>query len=371
MIRTVESVDIVFDVVAGDASKGKVAGHLASFKAASSGVLRTEKKHYDYSCRYNGGQNAGHTIFKDGVKYKTHIVPAGVFHGIKSVIGPGCVVNLDGLIEELNYLEADGFNTDLIKISPMAHIVTEEHIEFDKANLAGKLGTTSKGIAPAYAAKYARTGQRFESLIGQDELITFKVGHNTRCWSDYLFEGQLYGNILCEAAQGFYLDINWGNYPFVTSSETLPYAACSLGFSPKKIRNMYAVAKAYDTRSGTDDANYPDSLFDNPELDLIGQVGQEIGTTTGRRRKVNYMNLDRLIFALNTAGGNKLIISKCDILEQVGIFRLFYHGERRSFVSLDTMKEFITDRVMEECPEVERIYYSYSAETVEDLTVED
>lgn len=369
MTKTVESVDIVWDAVAGDASKGKVAGHLTSFKAASSGILRTEKKHYDYSARYNGGQNAGHTIFKDGVKYKTHIVPAGIFHGIKSLIGPGCVVNLEGLKEELNYLDAAGFNTDLVKISPMTHIVTAEHIEFDKANLAGKLGTTSKGIAPAYAAKYARTGQRFQDYLNANRMC-YEPVVGDKLWEDYLFEDKLYGNILCEAAQGFYLDINWGNYPFTTSSETLPYAACSLGFSPKKIRNIYTVAKIYDTRSGTD-INYPDTLFDNPELDLIGTVGQEIGTTTGRRRKVNYMNLDRLIFALNTAGGNKLIISKCDILEQVKIFRLFYHGERRSFVSLDTMKEFITDRVMEECPEVERIYYSYSAETVEDLTVED
>lgn len=363
MTRSVDSVDIVTDCGHGDNGKGKVVSHLSQFKSASSGILRTEKKYYDFSCRFNGGQNAGHTIFKDGVKYKTHIVPAGIFHGITSVIGPGCVVNIAGLREEIKYLAEAGFNTDLIKISPMAHVVTTEHIEFDKANLSGKLGTTSKGIAPAYSDKYARTGIRFGDFIKTD---------TSSAWprmSDILFDGNLYGNILCEAAQGFYLDIDWGNYPWVTSSTTLPYAACSLGFSPKKIRNIYAVEKAYATRSGNDPL-FPDSLFDNPELDLIGTVGQEIGTTTGRRRKVNYMNLDRLIFALNTAGGNKLIISKCDILEQVKIFRLFYHGERRSFVSLDTMKEFITDRITCECPEVEQIYYSHSAETVEGLTLE-
>lgn len=365
MTRSVESVDIVADMGWGDSSKGKVVSHLSQFKAASSGILRTEKKHYDMVCRWGGGSNAGHTIFKDGVKYKTHIVPAGIFHGITSVIGPGCVVDIAGLRTELNYLAEAGFNTDLVKVSPMAHIVTAEHTEFDKANLADKLGTTSKGIAPAYASKYARTGIQFGEYIKTD------VSSAWPRMTDLLFDGQLYGNILCEGAQGFYLDIDWGNYPYCTSSSTLPYAACSLGFSPKKIRNIYAVEKIYNTRSGEDPILFPDSLFDNPELDLIGTVGQEIGTTTGRRRKVNYMNLDRLIFALNTAGGNKLIISKCDILEQVQIFRLFYHGERVSFVSLDTMKEFITDRVMEECPEVERIYYSYSAETVEGLTIED
>ena len=371
MTRTVESVDIVWDAGFGDSAKGKVVSHLSHFKAATSGMLRTEKKHYDFVARFAGGQNAGHTIFKDGVKYKTHIVPAGIFHGITSLIGPGCVVNLAGLKEELNYLDAAGFNTDLVRISPKAHIVTQQHIDYDKEHLAKRFGTTSKGIAPAYSDKYARTGGRFEDYLNAiDSDCDIPVIGNGQLWKDFLFDGKLYGNVLCEGAQGFYLDIDWGNYPFVTSSTTLPFGACSLGFSPKKIRNIYAVEKIYQTRSGND-PDFPDSLFDNPELALIGEVGQEIGTTTGRRRKVNYMNLDRLIFALNTAGCNKLIISKCDILEQVQIFRLFYHGERRSFVSLDTMKEFITDRVMEECPEVERIYYSYSAETVEDLTVED
>lgn len=368
-MRQVESVDVVYGAGYGDESKGKIAGYLSSLKHSTSGILRTEKKHYDFVARTSGGQNAGHTIFKDGTKYKTHIVPAGIFHGITSVIGPGCIVNLEGLKEELNYLNTAGFNTDLVRISPKAHIVTQQHIDYDKEHLAKKFGTTSKGIAPAYSDKYARTGMRFEEYIEITDDVS--VIGNGPYWRDFLFDENLYGNVLCEGAQGFYLDIDWGNYPYCTSSSTLPYAACSLGFSPKKIRNIYAVEKIYSTRSGEDPSLFPDSLFDNPELALIGEVGQEIGTTTGRRRKVNYMNLDRLIFALNTAGGNKLIISKCDILEQVGIFRLFYHGERRSFVSLDTMKEFVTDRVMEECPEVERIYYSYSAETVEDLTVED
>ena len=360
MTRTVESVDIVYGADWGDGAKGKVVSHLSQFKHATSGILRTEKKHYDFVARWAGGSNAGHTIFHNGVKYKTHIVPAGIFHGITSLIGPGCVVDLLGLKQEMESLDAAGFDTSLIKISPMTHIVQSKHIIFDKENLADKLGTTSRGIAPTYSDKYARTGLQFA-----------KIAEESATWEEHLFDGRLYGNILCEGAQGFHLDIDWGNYPYCTSSVTLPYAACSVGFSPKKIRNIYAVTKIYDTRSGEDPVLFPDSLFDNPELDLIGTVGQEIGTTTGRRRKVNHMNLDRLIFALNTAGGNKLIISKCDILEQVKIFRLFYHGERRSFVSLDTMKEFITDRVMEECPEVDRIYYSYSAETVEGLIVED
>ena len=357
-MKQVVSADIIYDAAWGDSGKGKVSGYLSSFDSITNSILGKNKKHYDIVARWGGGQNAGHTIHLGGKKYKTHMVPAGVFHGITSLIGPGCVVNLELLKEELSYLGGHGFDISLVKISPAAHIVTSEHIQFDKENLAKKLGTTSKGIAPAYSAKYARTGTRFETIAKSDPF-----------WKPYLFDGKLYGNILCEGAQGFFLDINWGGYPYVTSSETLPYAACSIGFSPKKIRNIYAVAKIYDTRSG-EDKNFPDTLFDNPELALIGDVGQEYGTTTGRRRKVNFLNLDRLIFALNTGGGNHLIISKCDILEQAKIFRLFYHGERLSFISLDTMKEFITDRVMEECSELEGIYYSHSPETVEGLSLQ-
>lgn len=366
-MRQIESVDIVYGAGYGDESKGKVAGHLSSFKHRNAGFLRWEKKHYDFTARWAGGQNAGHTIYHNGNKYKTHIVPAGIFHGISSLIGPGCVFNPDLLREELNYLQNAGFDIDLVRISPAAHIVTNEHIEFDKQNLAAKLGTTSKGIAPAYAAKYARTGIQFKD-----------VAHQHTYWERFLFDGNLYGNILCEGAQGFYLDINWGDYPFITSSETLPYAACSLGFSPKKIRNIYAVAKIYETRSGTDEKNFPDSLFDNPELLAICDAGKEFGTTTGRRRKVNYLNLDRLIFALNTAGGNKLIISKCDVLDEVKVYKLYYQGELISFDDKNlcfgadaakSMQSFILSKLDKECPELEEIYFSYSAETVEGLTL--
>ena len=311
-MSTVESVDIIYDTAWGDSGKGKVSSHLSSISSKSIKNLGIGKKHYDIVVRWSGGQNAGHTIHLAGKKYKTHMVPAGVFHGITSLIGPGCVVNLELLKEELSYLSGHGFDTSLVKISPAAHIVTPEHIQFDKENLAKKLGTTSKGIAPAYSAKYARTGTRFETIAKSDPL-----------WKQYLFDGKLYGNILCEGAQGFFLDINWGGYPYVTSSETLPYAACSIGFSPKKIRNIYAVAKIYDTRSG-EDPEFPESLFDNPELSTIGEIGQEYGTTTGRRRKVNYLNLDKLIFALNTGGGSHLIVSKCDVLEEARIFKLYY-----------------------------------------------
>jgi len=356
--KTVVSADIIYDIQYGDSGKGKVSSYLSSQLGRSALLFGSKNKHYNFVVRWGGGANAGHTVYVEGKKYKTHIIPSGVFHGIKSFIGPGCVVNLESLKEELSYLKTSGFDTSLVMISPMAHIVTESHIESDKKGLAKKWGTTSRGIAPAYSDKYARVGIRFGDIAENDDF-----------WKSFLYSEPLYGNILCEGAQGFYLDINWGNYPYVTSSETLPYAACSVGFSPKKIRNIYAVAKIYETRSG-EDPDFPETLFDNPELSKIGEIGKEYGVTTGRRRKVNYLNLDRLIFALKTGGGNNLIISKCDVLEESKIFKLYHKNELVSFDSLKLMKDYISDLVAEECKEVERIYYSSSPEVVEGLFIE-
>lgn len=368
MSGKVVSVDIVYGASYGDESKGKVSSYLSSQLDPQASQDGSSNKYYDFVARWGGGANAGHTVYVNGEKYKTHLIPSGVFHGIKSIIGPGCVVNLDSLMGELIYLDSNGFNIDLVKISPMAHIVSQNHIDFDKSNLSKKLGTTSRGIAPAYGEKYSRTGVRFESIAGIDNPRTFKIGDKKRAWKNFLFDGSLYGNMLCEGAQGFYLDINYGNYPYVTSSETLPYAACSIGFPPKKIKNIYAVAKIYETRSG-EDPDFPETLFDNPDLEKIGEVGQEYGVTTGRRRKVNYLNLDRLIFALKTGGGNKLIISKCDVLEEVKVYKMYYKNNLISFESLKMMKDCISEILKTECPDVEDVYYSSSKEIVEGLSL--
>jgi adenylosuccinate synthase len=344
-VGQVNSVDVVWDAVAGDCGKGKVSSHLA------------KSGNYDFVARWAGGQNAGHTIYVNGVKYATHMVPSGIFHGVKSLIGPGCVFNLELLKKEIEELHSAGFDTSLIRISGKVHIVTEEHLEEDKKNLAGKFGTTSRGIAPSYAAKYARKGIRFED-----------VAKNDPYWEKHLFDGNLYGNILCEGAQGFWLDINWGSYPYVTSSECLPYAACSLGFAPKYLRNIIATAKAYDTRSGQD-PDFPESLFDNPELIKICDAGKEFGTTTGRRRKVNYLNLDKLIYAMNIAGSNILVMSKCDILIELGIFNLFFGSELLKFHSWNDMRDFIESSLRENCRDLEVIHFSSSPSDVEGMNL--
>jgi adenylosuccinate synthase len=125
---------------------------------------------------------------------------------------------------------------------------------------------------------------------------------------DFLWDGKLSGAILCEGAQSIWLDINYGNYPYVTSSETFPHNACSLGFSPKKIREIIGVAKIYDTKSGVDPL-FPEALWSDPELSRLIEPGQEYGATTGRRRTVNWLNLDKLLTAINLSGTTKLTIS--------------------------------------------------------------
>ena len=337
---SVKTVDIICDVAWGDCGKGKIS-HILSKRKNDDG-----SPFYDYVCRWNGGQNAGHTVYHNGRKFATHIVPSGVFNGIKSVIGPGCVLNIDLFYKELKELEEGGIDISLVKVSPNAHIVTDEHLKQDRENLSKSLGTTSRGIAPAYAAKFARTG-----LLAKDSTLDKK----------YLFTEELHGNLLCEGAQGFWLDINWGNYPYVTSSECLPYAACSLGFAPQKIGEIWGAAKIYDTRSGVDPL-FPESLLDDPELSLIAKEGGEYGTTTGRARKVNWLNVDMLIKAIEISGVTHLAVAKCDILEKLSLLKMTYKGIVMEASSIEEMKEALTLIIKSECSLVEEIYYAHSPE---------
>ena len=136
---------------------------------------------YDFVCRWAGGDNAGHTVYINNKKIETHLIPCGVFHGIKSIIGPSCVLNINSFAKEVSYLKENGFDTSLIKISPKTHIVTSEHIEKDKKIFHKKLGTTAKGIAPCYSDKMLRVGK-----LAKD---TYELG-------EFIWDEKLYGNIL-------------------------------------------------------------------------------------------------------------------------------------------------------------------------------
>lgn len=330
-----EHADVVFGLAWGDEAKGKITSFLADIRD------------YDMVARWAGGNNAGHTVYVDGKKYKTHLVPSGVFHGVPSVVGPGCVLHPESFMREIEYLKENGFDTSLVKVSPKCHIVTDEHIAFDKENLSKELGTTSKGIAPVYRDKAARTG-----LLARDVLP-----------KEMLWDGILEGRVLCEGAQGVWLDIDHGDYPYVTSSNTLPYAAASIGFPPQKIREVWGAAKIYDTKSGVDPL-FPRTLLDNPNLSRIGEIGQEYGVTTGRRRIVNWLNLPKLVEGINLTGTTHLVISKCDVMEEAGVFKLYWNNQLMSFDELDIMQMFISEMIRERCPLVEEIIFSSSPETI-------
>ena len=331
----IEYADICVGLAWGDEGKGKIVSHLT--------------KHYDYVCRWNGGDNAGHTIYVNDKKYSTHLIPSGVFHGIKSIIGPGCVVNIKSFFNEIKYLKDNGFNTELIKISPKAHIVSDEHIYEDEEKYKNRIGTTARGIGPCYTDKYARKGNTVSDF--REEL------------KEYIWDEVLEGKILCEGAQGFWLDIDHGNYPYVTSSNTLPYSACSLGFPHQKIRKIYGAVKIYDTRVGID-PEFSDELDNNEELIKIAETGKEYGTTTGRLRKVNFLNINKLIQALYYSGTTELIISKIDILEEVNIFKYIYNNEICSFDSIELMIESIIKLINESNNYVSNILLSRSPKEI-------
>ena len=315
----IEYVDICVGLSWGDEGKGKIVSQLSN--------------QYDFVCRWSGGNNAGHTIYVNGIKYATHLIPSGVFHDVPSIIGPGCVVHKESFFKEIEYLQKNGFDTSLVKISPKAHIITDEQIEEDIQKYNKTLGTTAKGIGNCYSDKYARKGIRI-----MDRKEDFK---------GYIWNEQLYGKILCEGAQGFWLDIDYGNYPYVTSSSCLPYSACNLGFPPQKIRKIFGAAKIYDTRVGND-PEFPDDLLCNQELLTIAKEGHEYGTTTNRPRLVNYLNLDKLITAVKISGTTNLIISKVDILEKTNIFRYYYQDNLYSALSIVEMKR-IVENILYNC----------------------
>lgn len=337
----IKNVDICCGLSWGDEAKGKLVTEL----------LKRNK--YDFVCRWSGGSNAGHTVYLNGIKYHTHIIPSGIFYGIKSIIGPDCFLNLKDFKDEINYLKNHGFDTSLVKISPRTHIITSQHKEEDLKKYKEKQGSTGKGIAPCAKDKFGRLG-----ILARDCIDDF--------FKNYLQDEELFGDILCEGAQGYWLDINHGNYPYVTSSYTLPYSACSLGFPPQIIRNIYGAAKIYDTRVGVD-PEFSDSLLEDETLNKIALVGNEFGTTTGRARKVNWLNLDKLIEAIQISGTTDVIISKVDVLEKIGVWKYYYEGKLLEVLSKDDLITNIKLHLSKNCSLLKKIIFSYSPKTIEGL----
>jgi len=288
--------DIVVGLSFGDEGKGKVTHHLL------------KNGDYTHCIRFNGGCNAGHTIYHEGVKFVTHHIPAGVFFGVRSIIGNGCVVNIGQFNREIQMLHEGGINTDgLIFIANNAHIITDAHLEEDGKDTT--IGTTKRGNGPAYRDKYDRQGTlASEVLVGTPYLIDmYRELHET--------DEEVI--ILCEGAQGFGLDIDWGDYPYVTSSHCTTAGALLNGIPPQAVRKVYGITKAYDTYVGAKDFHGEGRVFD-----LLQSLGKEFGATTGRARQCNWLNVRDLKKAVDINGVTDVIINKVDILREVGEWNL-------------------------------------------------
>lgn len=318
--------DVIVDLQAGDTGKGKVAHALA--------------KNYDMVLRYNGGANAGHTVYHNGQKIVTHQVPIGVLFGIPSIIGLGCVVNIANLIKEIRELQSHGINTEgLVWIDKRAHVVFGYHIDEDGNDSV--IGTTKQGIGPTYRDKYARKGTR----IGDMDTSMYTDFRVVDIY-DILYTHKSPYRILCEGAQGFQIDIDWGDYPYVTSSHCTIGSAILNGISPQLLRKTIGVMKAYETYSG-----FKTTFQDESDVDLqkLQEAGEEFGATTGRKRKVRWLDLDGVIKAININGVTKLVINKVDILEKVGTFKFVYQGTVHTSSTIDQFKK-----------EVESILHMYT-----------
>ena len=332
--------DIVVDLQYGDCGKGKIAHALCA------------KNNYTHVIRYNGGCNAGHTIYHNGKKFITHHIPCGVFYGIRSVIGPGCVVHVDTLLKEIEQLEAENIPVrKLLKIASNAHIITDFHIAEDSKD--EKIGTTKRGNGPAYRDKYARKGVRaLEDPRLQKYIIS--MYHE-------LYENEDFSDIeiLFEGAQGFGLDVDWGDYPYVTSSHCTVGSAILNGVSPKNVRDIWGVAKIYETYVGAKNFEGPDEVFND-----IRKLGEEYGSTTGRPRQINWLDFDSLRMASRINGVTSIVFNKMDILEQVDMWCLYEGPNLYEFRSREDMEFWLSSKISLEIDEDMDVFFSGDKEFI-------
>lgn len=333
-------VDVLLGLQWGDEGKGKVVDVL------------TPK--YDVIARFQGGPNAGHTLEFEGQKYVLRSIPSGIFQGGKvNIIGNGVVLAPDLFMEEARELEKSGHELkSRLYISKKAHLIMPTHRILDRAIEAtkgkNKVGTTGKGIGPAYTDKTSRNGLRVGDIL--DDFASKYAVHKQRHlnilkalgWTDFegfeeterkWMEGIDYlrqfnivdsehevngllrdgKTILCEGAQGTMLDVDFGSYPFVTSSNTICAGACiGLGIGPNKVGNVYGIMKAYCTRVGS--GPFPTELFDETGQ-AIRDLGHEYGAVTGRERRCGWIDLVQLRYSIMINGVTELIMMKSDVLD--------------------------------------------------------
>jgi adenylosuccinate synthase len=322
----------------GDEGKGKIVDLLA--------------QESDLVCRYQGGPNAGHTVIVAGETFKFRQLPSGIVSGKVSVLGNGCVVDPEVLLGEMDELEERGLSVEQLRVSGNAHLIMPWHIALDGASekLLGKLqiGTTRRGIGPAYADKAARIGIRVQDLLDpkilRQKIETALAEKNV--WLERVYEHEPFAledvaeryegyaqrlrpfvadtsllvdealtngrRVLLEGAQGTLLDLDHGTYPFVTSSNPVAGAAATgIGIGPTRIDEVVGVAKAYVTRVGA--GPFP-SEMEEPVGSEIRELGQEYGTVTGRERRPGWLDLVALRYAVRLNGITSLALTKLDVL---------------------------------------------------------
>ena len=334
-------VDVLLGLQWGDEGKGKVVDVLTPL--------------YDVVARFQGGPNAGHTLEFEGKKYVLRSIPSGIFqHGQTNIIGNGVVLDPVLFMEEAEALRQSGVDlTKVLKLSKKAHLILPTHRLLDAANEAakgaGKIGTTGKGIGPTYTDKVSRNGLRVGDTLLPDfrqrygaakerhlkqmealgvtehptlpeleekwlkaveYLQNYELVDSEHLINRMLKEGK---KVLCEGAQGTMLDVDFGSYPFVTSSNTVTAGACTgLGVAPNRIGDVYGIFKAYCTRVGS--GPFPTELFDE-DGKKMRDVGHEYGAVTGRERRCGWIDLVALKYAIMINGVTKLIMMKSDVLD--------------------------------------------------------
>lgn len=331
----------------GDEGKGKVTDFLA------------EKA--ELVVRYQGGNNAGHTVVVGGKEFKLHLIPSGILYPEKMcLVGNGVVIDPEVMIKELEGLEKQGISTENLRISPRAHVIMPYHQKLDRCEEArkgtNKIGTTGRGIGPAYMDKAARVGIRMADLVDPDEfaprlkhileeknhLLARVYGEEGFDYNEVLEAYSRHAevlkkyvadvsivvneainqgkNVLFEGAQGTLLDLDHGTYPFVTSSHPVAAAAClGTGVGPTKINYVMGIAKAYVTRVG--EGPFPTELNDKIG-EYIRERGHEFGTTTGRPRRCGWFDVVVARYAVRINGLNSLAITKLDVLTGLDTIKL-------------------------------------------------
>lgn len=334
-------VDVILGLQWGDEGKGKIVDYFA--------------KNYDVIARFQGGPNAGHTLYVDGKKIVLHQIPSGIFHEDKvNLIGNGVVLDAITLKRECENVAA--FGVDYKKnlfISERTHLILPTHRALDKASELSKghdkIGSTLKGIGPAYMDKTGRNGLRVGNLLDksfttdyiklrmkhQRLLDNFNFQEDINAWEEEFFEameflrefkivnGEYFINekiqkgqrVLAEGAQGSMLDVDFGTFPFVTSSNTISAGVCTgLGIPPQKIKEVFGISKAYCTRVGS--GPFPTELLDETG-EQLRKTGNEFGSTTGRPRRCGWIDLVALQFACMINGVTQIIMTKADILDEL------------------------------------------------------